>query len=35
VRQAVRRRGGYVKVENLEGALFTAFLPRERELTTT
>ncbi len=35
VRQAVRRRGGYVKVENAEGALFTAFLPRERELTTT
>jgi two-component system CitB family sensor kinase len=35
VRQTVRRRGGYVKVENADGALFTAFLPRERELTTT
>lgn len=32
VRQAVRRRGGYVKVENAEGALFTAFIPHEREL---
>jgi two-component system CitB family sensor kinase len=32
VQQAVRRRGGYVRVENAEGALFTAFLPREREL---
>src|SRR6266508_1785014 len=32
VQQAVRRRGGYVKVENDEGALFTAFLPHEREL---
>jgi two-component system, CitB family, sensor kinase len=35
VRQAVRRRGGYVKVENDGGALFTAFLPRERELSPT
>jgi two-component system CitB family sensor kinase len=33
VRQAVLRRGGYVKAENVEGALFTAFLPRERELS--
>ena len=33
VRQAVLRRGGYVKVENVGGALFTAFLPRDRELT--
>jgi two-component system CitB family sensor kinase len=33
VQQTVRRRGGYVKVENEGGALFTAFLPRERELT--
>jgi two-component system, CitB family, sensor kinase len=35
VSQAVRRRGGYVKVENVEGALFTAFLPREWELTAS
>jgi two-component system, CitB family, sensor kinase len=35
VQQAVRRRGGYVKVENAGGAVFTAFLPRERELTVT
>ena len=35
VRQAVRRRGGYVKVENAGGALFTAFLPREHELSAT
>jgi two-component system CitB family sensor kinase len=33
VQQAVRRRGGYVKVENSGGALFTAFIPKERELT--
>ena len=35
VRQAVLRRGGYVKVENVGGALFTAFLPRDRELSVT
>ncbi len=28
VRQAVRRRGGYVDVANVEGAVFRAFLPR-------
>jgi two-component system CitB family sensor kinase len=33
VQQTVRRRGGYVKVENAGGAVFTAFLPRESELT--
>jgi len=33
VRHAVGRRGGYVKVENVGGALFTAFLPRERQLS--
>ncbi|MEP7224239.1 MAG: sensor histidine kinase [Actinomycetota bacterium] len=33
VQQAVRRRGGYVTVENAGGALFTAVLPHERELT--
>lgn len=27
IQQAVRGRGGYVKVENVDGALFTAFLP--------
>jgi two-component system CitB family sensor kinase len=35
VQQTVRRRGGYVKVENAGGAVFTAFLPRERELTVS
>jgi two-component system CitB family sensor kinase len=35
VRRAVRRRGGYVKVENLEGAVFTVFIPCERELSAT
>jgi two-component system CitB family sensor kinase len=32
VQQDVRRRGGDVQVENADGALFTVFLPREREL---
>jgi signal transduction histidine kinase len=31
VRQAVRRRGGYVNVENAGGALFTAFLPHRAD----
>ena len=35
VRQAVRRRGGWVTVENAGGAVFTAFLPRERDLSAT
>jgi two-component system CitB family sensor kinase len=30
VSQAVRRRGGFVKVENLGGALFTVFIPHGR-----
>jgi two-component system CitB family sensor kinase len=30
VTQAARRRGGYVNVENADGALFTVFLPHER-----
>jgi two-component system CitB family sensor kinase len=35
VSQAIRRRGGYVRVENVDGALFTAFIPHVAELAAT